>query len=78
MINIIKNIIFFPLKLVFYYPGRIILWHRYFFPSKGKHGAFISVAEGRRQFKEGGVLIAFIVSCSFWGATIVILCLMGG
>ncbi len=60
------NLLLFPYKLVFYYPARIILWVNYFFPKKGKKGGFISVAESRRQYKEGGYLVHFIVSCIFW------------
>ena len=72
------KIILFPLKLVFFYPGRIILWYRYFFPSKAKKGGFTNIAESRRQFKEGGVLIAFIVSCGFWGTALIFLLMMAG
>lgn len=64
------TIILFPYKLIFYYPARIILWSNYFFPKKGKKGGFISVAESRRQYKEGGYLIAFIISCIFWAPII--------
>jgi hypothetical protein len=64
------NIILFPLKVVFYYPGRFILWFRYFFPTKNKKGGFPSVAESRRQYKEGGWFVAFLVSCGFWGTVL--------
>ncbi len=67
------KILLFPLKLIFIYPGKIILWYRYFFPEKNKKkGGFISVAESRRQYKEGGNFIAFIISCGFWISTAVL------
>lgn len=53
-----------PFKLVFYYPGRILLWFRYIFPEKGK------ITESRRQYKEGGVIMAFWASCAFWATLI--------
>ena len=62
-----------PYKIIFYYPGRILLWYRYFFPQKQKRGnAFLSVAESRRQYKEGGYLVAFIASCGFWGGAFLV------
>lgn len=68
------NILLFPYKLIFYYPARIILWFSYFFPQKNKKkGGFISVAESRRQYKEGGYLVHFIVSCIFWGPVALVL-----
>lgn len=74
------NILLFPYKLIFYYPGRMILWLNYFFPKKGKKGGFIGVAESRRQYKEGGYFVAFIVSCIFWGpvAWVLLRITMGG
>jgi hypothetical protein len=54
------NLLLFPLKLIFYYPGRLVLWWRYLNPSKGK------ITESRRHFKEGGIVIAFLTSCGLW------------
>jgi len=76
--NNIKIILSFPLKLVFIYPAKIILWYRYFFPSKSKKGGFVGIAESRRQYKEGGTLIYVIISCGFWGTTVMFLLLMAG
>jgi TPR repeat protein len=42
------------------------LWFKYFIPQKGKKGGFISVAESRRQFKEGTVFFSVFWSLVFW------------
>ena len=72
----IVSIFSFPLKLIFYYPGRLILWYRYFYPTKDKQGGFIGVAKGRRQYKEGGKVVTAIASCGFWWSVILILSLL--
>lgn len=51
----------FLLKLIFYYPGRIILWFQYMFPKKGNY------FKSHRQYRHGGAIIAFFTSCVFWG-----------
>jgi len=56
-------------ELFFYYPGRLIMWFFYFFPS----GGFEGVAQSGRQYREGGYIIAFMMSVLFWG--VVIFCL---
>jgi len=56
----------FLLKLIFFYPGYIILWFKYFIPQKGKKGGFISVAESRRQFKEGTFIFSVFWSLVLW------------
>lgn len=66
-------IIKFPFKLIFYYPGRMMLWFRFMFPGKGQ------ISRSVRQYREGGVVLPFIFSCSFWfGAGLLALLLVPG
>jgi TPR repeat protein len=60
----------FLLKLIFFYPGYVILWFKYFIPQKGKKGGFISVAESRRQFKEGTFIFSVFWSLCLWAFVI--------